>query len=103
MRRAVLFNLEETRNTLPFILERSRDQDAINRRCIYAKTMTHVSDFRLLTIGNREKILRWGLKDRDAHVRKSATKMLSKVWLAQSNNNVLEVVNAHDICTWTYC
>ena len=91
VRRAVLFNLEQTRATILFIIERARDIDAINRRCIYSRSMNEIGDFRILSIGNRERILRWGLRDRDPNTRKAAIKMFAHKWVEQANNNVLEV------------
>jgi condensin complex subunit 3 len=91
VRRAVLFNLEQTRQTILFIIERARDVDAINRRCIYSRSMNEVGDFRILSIGNRERILRWGLRDRDPNTKKAAVKMFAHKWVEQANNNVLEV------------
>jgi len=77
VRRAVLFNLEQTRATILFIIERARDVDAINRRCVYSRSMNEIGDFRILSIGNRERILRWGLRDRDGHVKKAAVRMFA--------------------------
>jgi len=53
--------------------------------------MNEIGDFRILSIGNRERILRWGLRDRDANVKKAAVKMFAHKWVEQANNNVLEV------------
>jgi condensin complex subunit 3 len=91
VRRAVLFNLEQTRSTILFIIERARDVDAINRRCVYSRSMNEIGDFRILSIGNRERILRWGLRDRDPNARKAAVKMFAHKWVEHANNNVLEV------------
>lgn len=91
VRRAVLFNLEQTRQTILFIIERARDVDAINRRCIYSRSMNEIGDFRILSIGNRERILRWGLRDRDPNTKKAAVRMFAHKWVEQANNNVLEV------------
>lgn len=87
-----MFNLEQTRSTILFIIERARDVDAINRRCIYSRSMNEIGDFRILSIGNRERILRWGLRDREPNTRKAAVKMFAHKWVEQANNNVLEVL-----------
>jgi hypothetical protein len=91
VRRSVLFNLEQTRATILFIIERARDVDAINRRCVYSRSMNEIGDFRILSIGNRERILRWGLRDRDPNTKKAAVRMFAHKWVEQANNNVLEV------------
>ena len=55
--------------------------------------MNEIGDFRILSIGNRERILRWGLRDRDGNVKKAAVRMFAHKWVEQANNNVLEVMN----------
>lgn len=41
VRRAALFNLVPTRSTLPYILERLRDIDTVNRRCVYLGSLSN--------------------------------------------------------------
>lgn len=64
VRRSALFNIEQSKVTLPSILERARDTDAYNRRSVFTKPMEGLTDFRVLSIGDREKLLRYGLSDR---------------------------------------
>ena len=64
VRRSALFNIEQSKETLPLILERARDIDPYNRRSVFAKPMEELSDFRKLSIEDREKLLRYGLSDR---------------------------------------
>jgi condensin complex subunit 3 len=97
VRRAVLFNLEQTRATILFIIERARDVDAINRRCVYSRSMNEIGDFRILSIGNRERILRWGLRDRDPNNKKAAVRMFAHKWVEQASNNVLEVLPLNSV------
>ena len=54
--------------------------------------MNEIGDFRILSIGNRERILRWGLRDRDPNTKKAAVRMFAHKWVEQANNNVLEVL-----------
>ncbi len=98
VRRAVLLNLQQSPNTLSYILERSRDVDAINRRYVFSKSLKELGDFRLLSIGMREKVLKWGLEDRDANVRKAAGRMFATGWIEHTDNNLLDVKfqQAHD-------
>jgi condensin complex subunit 3 len=53
--------------------------------------MNEIGDFRILSIGNRERILRWGLRDRDPNTKKAAVRMFAHKWVEQANNNILEV------------
>jgi len=83
VRKALLLNLPIEPKTLPYLLERARDKDAPTRRALYAKLMPNLGDFRHLSLSMREKLLRWGLRDRDERVRKAAAKMFSNLWIEQ--------------------
>ena len=60
----VLFNLDQTEETTPYIIERARDEDAITRRIVFLKPMADIQDFQMLTLQERHKLLKWGLHDR---------------------------------------
>lgn len=64
VRRVVLFNLDQTKRSIPYIIERARDVDPINRRFVFLKPMAEIQDFRMLSISQRHQLLDWGLKDR---------------------------------------
>ncbi|KAF9168468.1 hypothetical protein DFQ26_007599 [Actinomortierella ambigua] len=97
VRRSALFNIEHTKSTMPYILERARDVDAYNRRGVYSKPMDEIPDFRVLSISDREKLLRHGLSDRDAGVKKACTKMLSTKWIHQAEDNLIEFLERLDV------
>ncbi|KAG0216386.1 hypothetical protein BGX28_002856 [Mortierella sp. GBA30] len=97
VRRSALFNIEQTKATMPSILERARDTDAYNRRGVFTKPMEELSDFRVLSIGERERLLRYGLSDRDEGVRKSCAKMLATKWIQQADDNLLEFLERLDV------
>ncbi|KAI9852004.1 MAG: hypothetical protein M1838_002127 [Thelocarpon superellum] len=81
VRRSLLLNLPLTPNTLPYLLERARDQDAATRRTLYSRLLPALGDFRHLSLSMREKLLRWGLRDRDENVRKAAAKLFRERWI----------------------
>lgn len=81
VRRSLLVNLPILPNTLPFLLERARDQDAATRRALYSRLLPALGDFRHLSLSMREKLLRWGLRDRDENVRKAAGKLFRERWI----------------------
>ncbi|RUS13222.1 hypothetical protein BC937DRAFT_95656, partial [Endogone sp. FLAS-F59071] len=91
VRRVVLYNIEHKKETLPYILERARDVDPINRRAVYLKPMSEIGDFKILSIQQREQLLKWGLTDRDPMVKKACSKMLTTNWITHADNNLLEV------------
>lgn len=81
VRRSLLVNLPILSNTLPFLLERARDQDPATRRAVYSRLLPALGDFRHLSLGMREKLLRWGLRDRDDNVRKAAGRLFRERWI----------------------
>ncbi|KAI9791351.1 MAG: hypothetical protein M1833_001542 [Piccolia ochrophora] len=81
VRRSLLLNLPITPGTLPYLLERARDQDAATRRALYSRLLPALGDFRHLSLSMREKLLRWGLRDRDENVRKAAGKLFRERWI----------------------
>ncbi|KAF9348848.1 hypothetical protein BGX34_002209 [Mortierella sp. NVP85] len=97
VRRSALFNIVQTKITLPSILERARDTDAYNRRGVFTKPMDGLTDFRILSIGDRERLLRYGLSDRDEGVKKACTKMLATKWIQQADDNLLEFMERLDV------
>lgn len=90
VRRTLLLNLPLIPATLPSLLERARDLDAPTRRALYSRLLPTLGDFRHLSLSMREKLLRWGLRDRDESVRKAAGKLFHDRWVedcAGTNND----------------
>ncbi|KAB8360845.1 hypothetical protein FH972_024579 [Carpinus fangiana] len=81
VRRTLLVNLPLTPTTLPFLLERARDMDPGLRRALYGRILPGLGDFRHLSLTHREKLLRWGLRDRDENVRKATAKLFRERWI----------------------
>ena len=81
VRRSLLLNLPLTPSTLPYLLERARDLDAATRRALYSRLLPALGDFRHLSLSMREKLLRWGLRDRDEYVRKAAARLFRERWI----------------------
>jgi condensin complex subunit 3 len=81
VRRALLLNLPFTPGTLPYLLERARDLDAATRRALYSRLLPALGDFRHLSLTHREKLLRWGLRDRDENVRKATARLFRERWI----------------------
>lgn len=81
VRRAILSNIPFWTTTLHYQLERARDLDPATRRIVYAKILPTLGDFRHLSLVQREKLLRWGLKDRDDTVRKATANLFHQRWI----------------------
>ena len=96
VRRSLLLNLPLTPTTLPFLLERARDLDPATRRALYSRLLPALGDFRHLSLSMREKLLRWGLRDRDENVRKASAKLFRERWIEDcAGNGVNEDANAN--------
>jgi condensin complex subunit 3 len=74
VRRSLLLNLPLTPATLPYLLERAR-------------LLPTLGDFRHLSLSMREKLLRWGLRDRDENVRKAAGHLFYERWIEDCAGN----------------
>ncbi len=81
VRRNLLLNLPLTKEVLPYLLERARDSDGATRRALYARLLPALGDFRHLSLTHREKLLRWGLRDRDEPVRKATARLFRERWI----------------------
>lgn len=81
VRKALLLNLPLTPATLPYLLERARDLDPATRRALYSRLLPALGDFRHLSLTHREKLLRWGLRDRDDTVRKATARLFRERWI----------------------
>ena len=96
VRRSLLLNLPLTPTTLPYLLERARDLDPSTRRALYSRLLPALGDFRHLSLSMREKLLRWGLRDRDENVRKATAKLFRERWIGDcagscvTNNHVVQ-------------
>lgn len=81
VRKNLLANLPLSAITIPYFLERARDLDAPTRRTLYSRLLPTLEDFRHLSLTMRERLLRWGLRDRDEGVRKATSKLFYDRWV----------------------
>ena len=69
-----------TARTLPFILERLRDVDAINRRCVYLGSLSHnmlaQPGAAALEVHEWGDVVKTGLGEREESVRRAARKLV---------------------------
>lgn len=93
VRRACMKNLEKNKFTEPFIVERARDIDATNRRILFSRVLPSYSHFTDISSANRNKLLEWGLRDRDENVRKAAGNWLTTTWMDDTKNDIIEFLD----------
>jgi len=91
--------LGATEYTQARLVERARDTDVGIRKAFYSKNLEQEGmQLQQLSLEQRERILTWGLNDRDAGVRKACTKMLCENWIRKSSNgNIVEFLTHLDI------
>ncbi|EXJ77243.1 hypothetical protein A1O3_10401 [Capronia epimyces CBS 606.96] len=94
--RRALLKLPVTAKTLPYLLERARDRDGPTRRTLYSHVLTSLGDFRHLSLSMREKLLRWGLRDRDEKVRRAAAKLFREHWIEDCAGSRVEAMVDED-------
>ena len=99
VRRTLLLNLPLIATTLPCLLERARDLDSATRRALYARLLPTLGDFRHLSLSMREKLLRWGLRDRDENVRKAAGRLFYQRWIEDCAGNANEALEGVPVKT----
>lgn len=97
VRRAALVNLSLNPQNLALFVERVRDVNSVNRRCVYTHVLNETVDFRSLSIGMRESVLLHGLQDRDDTVKTAATRLLLNKWLAVCNNDLVSLLERLDV------
>jgi condensin complex subunit 3 len=96
VRRASLYNLPLQPETITPILSRSRDIDPVLRKSLYTTILGNkaIPDMRVLTIHQREGLIKNGLGDRETGVRNAAAGMVSG-WLGEPANKE-EALNTVD-------
>lgn len=80
VRRAALFNLPIDEATLPFVMERLRDVDVVNRRCVYLGTLSNALNQpgpSQLSNEQSHEVVKTGLGEREETVKKACKKLIS--------------------------
>lgn len=83
VRRAAMLNLVDVESTRPYILERARDVNLVNRRLIYSRILRQMGKhcFEKIDFKIMDQLIKWGLEDREQSVRKACNRLLSHDWL----------------------
>ncbi|EGW31462.1 chromosome condensation complex Condensin, subunit G [Spathaspora passalidarum NRRL Y-27907] len=96
VRRAALLNLKKSQATIPYLIERARDTNSINRRLVYSRISRELGPMNNIDFKNRELLLKWGLNDREEAVQAAATKMLTTHWYGSVKEDLFELIeNLH--------
>lgn len=87
-----------TPKTLPYLLTRARDVDAVTRKLLYTVVLARLEHPKQLTISQREQVVIQGLGDREEAVRAAAAKLLGG-WLDTCNGDLVEFLQLFDVRT----
>ncbi|KAL5523223.1 YCG1_2 [Sanghuangporus sanghuang] len=98
VRRAALIHIPFTPATLPALLARMRDVDALTRKLVFTAVLPRFTNPRQLTIAQREQIVSQGLGDRTEVVRVSAAKLLG-FWVDACEGDLAAFVTLFDVHT----
>ncbi|PWN30817.1 ARM repeat-containing protein [Jaminaea rosea] len=101
-RRAALFNLPINDSTLPYILERLRDTDAVNRRCVYLGSLTTGlarPGSSQLSPEQSHQVVKVGLGEREESVRKACGKLIN-AWVDRDGADPIKLVDRFDGLTY---
>lgn len=90
-RRAAMLNLVNNRVTQPYILERARDVNQVNRRLVYSRILRAMGKNCFEQIDSRiiDQLILWGLEDREESVRKACSKLISHDWLSLMEGDLI--------------
>lgn len=92
----MLLNIDVTEQTLPMVLERSRDVDVNVRRFLYRKKLCDL-DWRFLSVEQRQDLLLTGLNDRDEGVQKACLHLIFSNWISRVENNLVYLLSCLDV------
>ncbi|KAH8108765.1 nuclear condensing complex subunit [Phellopilus nigrolimitatus] len=96
VRRAAFIHIPFTPATLPALLTRSRDVDAVTRKLVYATVLPRLAHPKQLTIAQREQIVQQGLGDREEAVRVAAAKLLGS-WVDLCEGDLTAFLQLFDV------
>jgi hypothetical protein len=96
VRYQVISHLAFSKQTLPHIIDRVRDQHPnVRRKALFILSEKVLIKF--ITVEKRLFILNYSLKDHDAAVAETCWKKLLPSWLAFKENNIVKLLKALDV------
>lgn len=92
VRRAAMLTVTKNKYTIPEVLRRARDTNAINRRLVYGRVFMEIGSLKDVDVELRQSLLKWGLHDRESSVKEAATNMFTKSWLSMADDKILALL-----------
>lgn len=97
VRRAALLNYEKSPKNFSLMIERAKDSNSINRRLVYSDIAKSMGNFNKLKPKDIEKLLKWGLNDREDSVRDAAIKLLTNTWYESVEKDLLKLLGGLNV------
>ena len=105
VRRAAMLNLINDDNTRPYILERARDVNVVNRRLVYSRILKSMGKecFDSIEPHIFDQLIEWGLEDRELSVKNACKRLISHDWLNALNGDLIELLEKLDVSRSSVC
>ena len=105
VRRAAMLNLINDNNTRPYILERARDVNIINRRLVYSRILKSMgkSCFDDIEPHIFDQLIEWGLEDRESSVKNACKRLISHDWLNILDGDLIELLEKLEVSRSPVC
>lgn len=105
VRRAAMLNLISLPATLPYILERARDVNQINRRLVYSRILKAAGKECFTKIDTKilDQLIKWGLEDREESVRAACKKLIHHDWLGLVDGDLIRLLEHLNVKDSTTC
>ncbi|SCU83734.1 LAMI_0C04390g1_1 [Lachancea mirantina] len=95
VRRASMLNLVLNNQTQEYIFERARDVNPVNRRLVFSRILRSMGKkvFADVEIESLNRLLSWGLDDRDESVRNACVRLVAFDWLNIMDGDVIQLLS----------
>nr|5OQN_A Chain A, Condensin complex subunit 3 [Saccharomyces cerevisiae S288C]5OQO_A Chain A, Condensin complex subunit 3 [Saccharomyces cerevisiae S288C]5OQQ_A Chain A, Condensin complex subunit 3 [Saccharomyces cerevisiae S288C]5OQQ_B Chain B, Condensin complex subunit 3 [Saccharomyces cerevisiae S288C] len=105
VRRAAMLNLINDNNTRPYILERARDVNIVNRRLVYSRILKSMGRkcFDDIEPHIFDQLIEWGLEDRELSVRNACKRLIAHDWLNALDGDLIELLEKLDVSRSSVC
>ncbi|CAI4058875.1 hypothetical protein SKDZ_04G5270 [Saccharomyces kudriavzevii ZP591] len=105
VRRAAMLNLINDNNTRPYILERARDVNIVNRRLVYSRILKSMGKNSFADIEPHifDQLIEWGLEDREPSVKNACKRLIAHDWLNILDGDLIELLEKLDVARSSIC
>lgn len=105
VRRAAMLNLVNTPLTKNLIMERARDVNPVNRRLVYSRVLKNMGPTVFKELGHEllDKLIKWGLEDREEAVRSACARLVAFDWLNYMEGDIIKLLTKLNVTNSGVC